>query len=200
MPTGLTWRDVVNDWCGAAGGAAPGDAPRPLADFWAAGGAAALSQQNRFHAPADEDGYSVFYVENQHVCTWAYRTDDAARDPEVYVRDCQAANPDWVPVNCRLDAFLSAAAVIEIVLGAPIARAAEGPTRYADQILGLDRLQLPHLGWPPGVTTSYYKGPDLLAFAQDEEGYAFAFVGARHPDALHELDERIDTSPYWRFD
>ena len=117
----------------------------------------------------------------------AYRTDDAARDPEVYVRDCQAANPDWVPVNCRLDAFLSAAAVIEIVLGAPIARAAEGPTRYADLILGLDRVQLPHLGWPRGVATSYYKGRDLLAFAHDQEGYDFAFVGARHPDALHEL-------------
>jgi hypothetical protein len=130
----------------------------------------------------------------------AYRTDDAAKDPEVFVRDRQASNAALVPVGCRLDAFLSAAAVIEIVFGAPIGRAAEGPTRYVDEVLGLDRVQLPEFGWPRGVTTSYFKGPDLLAFAQDEEGYAFAFIGAMHPDALDELDERIATSPHWKFD
>jgi hypothetical protein len=100
----------------------------------------------------------------------------------------------------RLDAFLSAAAVIEIVFGAPIGRPAEAPTRDVDEVLGLDRVQLPELGWPRGVTTSYCKGRDLLAFAQDEEGYAFAFIGARHPDALDKLDERIETSPHWKFD
>jgi hypothetical protein len=90
--------------------------------------------------------------------------------------------------------------VIEIVFGAPIGRPAEGPTRDVDEVLGLDRVQLPELGWPRGVTTSYCKGRDLLAFAQDEEGYAFAFIGARHPDALDKPDERIETSPHWKFD
>jgi hypothetical protein len=198
MPTDVSWREVVNDWCDRSTDAAPDGTPRPLADFWAAGGAAALSRQNRFQSPADEDGYSVFYVENQGVCAWAYRSDDAAPDPEVHVRDCHAADAHWAPVGCRLDAFLSAAAVIEIVLGAPFGRAAEGPTDDTDRILGLDRVRLPELGWPPGVRTSYYTGPDLLAFAQAEEGYSFAFVGARNPDALRDMDQRIDASPSWQ--
>jgi hypothetical protein len=75
--------------------------------------------QNRFQAPVDENGWSVFYVENQHVCTWAYRTDDPDTDPHVYVRvrDRQASSSSYVPVGCRLDAFLSAAAVTEAVFG-----------------------------------------------------------------------------------
>ena len=194
MSAGFTWREVINDLCEGAHGAAPKGWPKPLGDFWEAGGAAALSRQNQFQAPEGEDGYSVFYVENQDVCRWAYRTGDAAEDPDV-----QAPNFGWVPVGCRLSAFLSAAAVTEIALGAPSGRAAEGPTRYADEVIGLDCVQLPELGWPRGVTTSYYKGPDVLAFAQNEDGYSFAFVGARRVEALREIDERIEASPYWEF-
>jgi hypothetical protein len=82
--------------CELAAGVPPRDVPSPLADFWVAGGARALSRQNRFQAPVDEDGYGVVYVENQRVCMWAYRTDDAAKDPEVFVRDRQASNAVWV--------------------------------------------------------------------------------------------------------
>ena len=135
MATGLTWRELISEWCDGPRRAAPADVPRSRGDFWVAGGATALSLQNRFQAPADEDGYSVFYVENQHVCAWAYRTGDLSQDPAVYVREPQASNPKWVAVGCRLDAFLTAASVIEIALGAPIGRAAEGPTRHADEVL-----------------------------------------------------------------
>ena len=65
------WRDLLADWCSPRAGDAPAGTPSPLADFLRAGGAAELSNQNRFHAPADKDGWSVFYVENQGVCTWA---------------------------------------------------------------------------------------------------------------------------------
>lgn len=197
MSTRLTWREVISEWCEEARGAAPTGVPKPLAEFCEAGGAAVLSRQNRFQVPVNEDGWSVFYVENQYVCTWAYRTGDAAEDPEVHVRDHQASNPTYVPVGCRLDAFLSAAAVIELTFAAPFGHGAEGPTRDVNEILGLDRVDLPELGWPAGVTTSYYRGPDLLAFAQDEKGYSFAFIGARSAEALREIDERIATNSYW---
>lgn len=190
----LTWREVLSDWCPGPRRTAPTDVPGTLGEFWVAGGARALSLQNRFQLPADADGYSVFYVENQHVCEWAYRSADVSDDPAVYVREPPAS---WVAVGCRLDAFLTAAAVIEIGLGARFGRSAEGPARELDDVLGLDRVQLPELGWPPGVSTSYYKGPDLLAFAQDiGGGHAYVYIGSRHPAALREIDDRINASPH----
>ena len=198
MATDFTWREVISDWCDGGRRAAPAVVPGPLEEFWLAGGAQALSRQNRFQVPADEDGYSVFYVENQHVCEWAYRTGDLSQDPAVFVRELGPSNPEWVAVGCRLDAFLTAASVIEIALGAPIGRGAEGPVRSLDEVLRLDRVQLPELGWPPGVTTSYYAGSDLLAFAHDVGGgHAYAYVGARQPAALHAIEDRVGASPDW---
>ena len=49
------------------------------------------------------------------------------------------------------------------------------------------------------MTTLYYKGTDLLAFAQDLGGHAHAFIGARQPAALHGIDERVRASPHWEF-
>jgi hypothetical protein len=107
----FTWRDVLAEWCVPRASFAPVEAPAPLAEFLNAGGAAALYNQNRFQAPTDEGRWSVFYVESQHVCKWAYRTGDPDPDPQVHVREDQAET--YVPVGCGLDAFLSAAAVVE---------------------------------------------------------------------------------------
>jgi hypothetical protein len=164
-----------------------------LAAFLGAGGAVALSSQNRFQAPVDERGWSVFYVENQGVCSWAYRTDDQDSDPHVHV--CEAGG-DHVGVGCRLDAFLSAAAVTEAVMGADIARAGEGPANELDRLLGLERVELPHLGWPL-VEARYYCGPDVLAFAHlVTDDWAYLFVGARSSEALREIDR---SSSDWAF-
>ena len=87
MSSSLTWRDLLNGWCESTREGKRIAGPRPLAEFWLAGGAAALSRQNRFQVPEDDGGFSVFYVENQRVCMWAYRSDDTSDDPAVYVRE-----------------------------------------------------------------------------------------------------------------
>ena len=99
MSSRLTWRDLLSDWCENARRGERIAGPPPLVEFWLAGGAAALSRQNRFQVPEDHGGFSVFYVENQHVCTWAYRTDDASDDPAVYVCEHVAAASDYVPLG-----------------------------------------------------------------------------------------------------
>jgi hypothetical protein len=194
MSATLSWREVLAQWCEPRPAIAPAPAPAPLAAFLGAGGAAALSFQNRFQAPVDEHGWSVFYVENQGVCHWAYRTDDQDADPDVYV--CETGG-DHVGVGCRLDAFLSAAAVTEAVMGAEIPRAGEGPADDLDRLLGLERVELPHLGWPL-VQARYYNGPDVLAFAHlVTDDWAYVFVGAQSSGAIREIDLRLRSSPDW---
>ena len=87
--------------------------------------------------------------------------------------------------------------MIESALGSTLGRAAEGPTAHSDEVLGIARVELPEIGWPPGVSTSYFAGEDLLAFVQDEAGHCFAFISARNPEALRHIDERIATHPSW---
>jgi hypothetical protein len=187
---------VLAEWCVPRATSDPVRAAAPLAEFLTAGGAAALYNQNRFQAPVDEDGWSVFYVENQHVCTWAYRTDDPDPDPQVHVREDQA--DAYVPVGCRLDAFLSAAAVVEAVFGAPVWRAGSCPPSRVDELLGLPRLPLPGLGWPE-VSYAYHRGPGVIAHTHLGDHEAWVFVGAREPEALRDMDERLRTSPDWEF-
>ena len=188
----FTWRDVLAEWCVPRASFAPVHVPVPLAEFLVAGGAEALSNQNRFKAPVDEDGWSVFYVENQHVCTWAYRTGDPDEDPEVHVRE----DGPYAPVGCRLDAFLTAAAVFEAVFGAQVWRSGSCPPSSLDQLLGLAQLPLPDLGWP-AVSYAYYRGPGVLAHAHFDEYVAWVFVGGRQPEALRDVDERLRNSSDW---
>ena len=155
-----------------------------------------MSNQNRFQAPVDEGGWSVFYAENQHACTWAYRTGDPDPDPQVHVHEDRA--DAYVPVGCGLDAFLSAAAVVEAVFGAPVGRAGNCPPASLDELLGLPRLPLPSLGWP-AVSHVYHRGPGVLAYSHADDHVAWVFVGAREPEALGGIDERLKTSADWEY-
>jgi hypothetical protein len=57
-------------------------------------------------------------------------------------------------------------------------------------------VQLPELGWP-AVSTAYYRATDVLAIGEHEDARAYVFVGARRPEALRDIDERLRTSPEW---
>jgi hypothetical protein len=181
----MHWRDVLADWSAPSHGVVPPGVPTVLAEFFAAGGRR-ISSQNSFRDPLDDAGWQVFYIEAQGICRWAYRGDE--HDPPIHIRE----DGPYRPVGCRLDAFLSAATVLEAVMGAPAWRAAEGPEEETDALLALPRLDLPHLGWPEEPVT-YYGAGDVLAYAQA----GFVFIGAHDDAALHGIDARIKHDPRW---
>lgn len=178
-------RDILADWSSPSDAVAPPDVPTVLAEFFAAGGRR-ISSQNTFRDPLDDAGWQVFYIEAQGVCRWAYRGDEP--DPEINVRE----DGPYRPIGCRLDAFLSAAALLEAVMGAPAWRAAEGPESATDFLVALPQLDLPHLGWPKGPIT-YYGDGGVLAHAQA----GFVFIGAHDDAALQNIDARIKHDPRW---
>src|SRR5262245_9556358 len=131
MGATVTWRYLLDRWCKPRPAPAPPGLAAPLAAFLAAGGRAAFSNQNTFWPPEIEDGWLVFYVECQGCCKWAYRADDQDADPHVYVREIGG---EYAPVGCRLDAFLSAAALTEAVFGSPSGRSGECDTDRLDDL------------------------------------------------------------------
>ena len=181
----MHWRDVLAGWSSPSAAVAPRGVPTVLAEFFAAGGRR-VSSQNTFRDPLDDAGWQVFYIEAQGVCRWAYRSDEP--DPEIHIRE----DGPYRRIGCRMDDFLSAAALLEAVMGAPAWRAAEGPEEEADALVALPRLDLPHLGWPEGPVT-YYGAADVLAYAQS----GFVFIGAHVDAALRHIDARIEHDPRW---
>lgn len=106
---------------------APGRDPQPvvgsepfaLRHWWGCQRAwdVALATQNHILAREElfqENGLTVFYVENQAVCFWAYGGADP--DPMVFGRENDASAP-WRPLDTALSRFLLAVAVFEACFG-----------------------------------------------------------------------------------
>ena len=193
MPEPFSWRELLAQWRHAGSPEEAPGAPPPLAEFYAAGGRS-FAHQNPFYLPIEEDGWSVFSYEQQGCCRWAFRTGDPDPDPCVFVSEDGTRYAEV----CRLDAFITAAAMVEAALSPPAGMVAgQCPEDRIDEALGIERVELPHLGWPAGSTTRYYRGPASLGFATCHGGWGVAYVGARDDETLRALEARLRDSPDW---
>ena len=166
-----------------------------------------LTRQNYMIAAKDlveDDGYVVFYVENQNVCEWAFRVGD--EDPEVFDRECRSNQP-WEPIGERLEDFLFHVAAFETVF-----------SQWCINWLDLDAAQVQSVvspmrllatttwGWP-GPNTSFYRQDGVLAMAAanqpvdapvTEDSRWLLFVGCRSQDDLDAFDRPGLPEPDYR--
>jgi hypothetical protein len=162
-------------------------------------GGDAIATQNAFVEPQAKGPWRTFYVESRGVCEWAYHDDDAhPEDPEIWVLDSgHRDSGEWRPLSCPLSAFLSSIAVMEAVAGSRYYLVADCTARpeELDELLGLERLDLPGLGAIDGVRTDFYGSADVLAHAEHDGERATVNIGACEVAPLRAVDRRLARSP-----
>jgi hypothetical protein len=196
----MHWAMVLATWMGGAGvGSETKHVPGPLRNFLLAGGDA-IATQNTFVEPQAAGPWRTFYVENRGVCEWAYHDDDPAPDPQVHVLDhSRGGEVEWRPLECPLSACLSSIAVYEAIAGARYYLVADcAKPDEVDELLGLDRLELPSLGAIEGVQTRFYGSAGLLALAEHDGQRAMVNIGSCEVGPLRAVDRRLAASPAWQ--
>ena len=173
LPTPEALHRFVRRWHGIAGGdyVVPVAArlPAALRDFYRSFGPAADAWfVNRLLSPADvreDDGFAVFYVEEQGVCVWGIAKGDLpAEDPPVWCRENGPGKP-WVPDAPSVSVFLVQIVVMSAALNGPHGAAAAWlTTAEAERVLAhLELLDLPPWHWP-AHPTQWYAGGEAVAF------------------------------------
>jgi hypothetical protein len=173
--------------------------PPPLRAWLRLGGrrTGVLSGQNQLlrllELVPDEEGYLLFWTENQGCYLWATRLD--AEDPQVYGRE--SAEGPWTPEGMSLSEFLLQMAVFEAIMSAPYGASAPGAAEATVQqaLSPLTALPLPPWRWP-SFPTQFHAGEDVLAMTSPDEngGGVDLFVAARDPALLAYLAPLVDES------
>jgi hypothetical protein len=143
--------------------------PAVLRRFYQAYGTAADAfLVNRLLPPAEvraDDGFIVFYVEEQAVYLWGIAAGDlATEDPPVWCRENDPGKP-WVQDAPSISVFLVQMLVMSAALNGPHAATAAWLTPdEAERVLAaLQRLELPPWHWP-GPGAQWYAGDEAVAF------------------------------------
>lgn len=138
---------------------------------------------NRLLVPADiadDDGFCVFYVEEQAVYLWAIATADlGADDPPVWCRENEPGKP-WVQESPSVSVFLLQMVVMSAALNGPHGACAAwlAPDKTRAVLASLLQLDLPPWHWP-GHPARWYAGEHSVAFTCPNI--------AAGDDALHHL-------------
>jgi hypothetical protein len=188
------WHGVVAGEQGVLPGA--DRLPPPLDRIYKAfGGAPSAFLLNRLLAPSeivDEDGFTVFYVEEQAVYLWAISSaalDDD--DPPVWCRENAPGKP-WIEESPALSVFMVQMVVMSAALDGPHGAAAAWLSpQETDRVLApLQRLGLPPWHWP-GDPARWYAGDDSVAFTcpnlapgDDGEPHLSVWVSALTEEAI----------------
>jgi hypothetical protein len=148
---------------------APEFFPEVLRRFYARYGAPASAfLVNRLLPPAEvgeDDGFVVFYVEEQAVYLWAIATEDLElEDPPVWCRENEPGKP-WVQDAPNVSVFLVQMLVMSAALNGPHGAAAAwlSPDETERVLAPLRQLDLPPWHWP-GHPARWYAGDDTVAF------------------------------------
>ena len=174
-----------------------------MRDFYEyAGSASALFQINRLLAPEEvtvEDGYRVFYVEEQGVYSWAIAASDLdIDDPPVWCRENEPGEP-WVVDSPSTSLFLLQMVVMSAALSGPHAAAASWLSEEeTDRVLaGLEQLPWPPWHWP-GYPARWYAGDETVAFtspnrAPDDAGrpYRSVWISATSEEAIRPIEPHL---------
>ena len=120
----------------------------------------------------DEDGFCVFYVEEQAVYLWGFATEDRdADDPPVWCRENLLGKP-WVREAPSVSVFLLKMVAMSAALNGPHGAAAAwlSPEETALALSPpLVEVDLPPWHWP-GHPTRWYAGEDAVAFSCSNVG------------------------------
>ncbi len=207
QPAPEALRAFLRRWHGyrGEGGLAPAQArlPRALRDFYEyAGCAPSVFPINRLLTPEEvavEDGYHVFYVEEQAVYLWAIAASDLAEDdPPVWCRENEPSEP-WVVDSPSTSLFLLQMVVMSAAMSGPhVAVASWLSQKETDRALA----PLEHLPWPPwrwpGHPARWYAGDETVAFtcpnraAGDAESPCLSvWVSATSEEAIRTLEPHL---------
>lgn len=135
------------------------------------------------------DGRTTFYVENQHVCEWAFDAD--ADDPAVWFRinDHRAR---WEREPEMLSGFVIQLVLFEATMCAPFGGCASWLDLAASDRLRSCFQPLPFGQWCWGPTSFHARdGALLVMMANGDDGFT-AMVAAQHPDALTCITDLVD--------
>jgi hypothetical protein len=148
---------------------ATGRLPRALRRVYEAFGTAPRAfLLNRLLAPADiaeDNGFTVFYVEEQAVYLWGISNDDLDdEDPPVWCRENEPGKP-WAKESPAVSVFMVQMVVMSAALDGPhSAAAASLSPQEAERVLSpLQLLDLPPWHWP-GDPARWYAGDDTVGF------------------------------------
>jgi hypothetical protein len=149
--------------------------------------------QNQLVAPdrlIDVEGRTVFYVENQGVCAWAFET-ASGDDPPVWFH-INDHRESWQREREPLSGFLIQLAIFESIWISSFGAAAGSlPIESADQLRArFDPLPLAPWSWGP--TTFYARDGALLTLMENGDDAFTVQVAALHPDALTFIDDLVD--------
>ncbi len=158
---------------------------------------------NQLLPPADvaeDDGVTVFYIEEQAVYLWGVATEDlAADDPPVHCRENEPGKP-WIRESPSVSVFLLQMLVMSAALNGPHGAAAAWLSpQAAERVLApLARLDLPPWHWP-GLPARWYAGDDAVAFtapnpSPDDDGHPHlsVWIGSRTEDAVKFVEPHLD--------
>ena len=207
-PAPEAFRGFMVRWHGVAPGerdALPGTdrLPPSLRRVYEAFGAApAAFLLNHLVAPADigeDDGFTIFYVEEQAVYLWGVANGDLdADDPPVWCRENESAKP-WVKESPSVSVFMVQMVVMSAALGGPHGAAAAwlSPQETERVLAPLQRLDLPHWHWP-GDPARWYAGDDAVAFTcpnlapeHDGEPYLSVWVSSLTQEGIRFIEPHL---------
>lgn len=207
-------RGFMHHWHGMVGGGDPLPSvhrlPAALRRFYGSyGTASAAFLINDLLAPTqieDDNGFVVFYVEEQAVYLWAVAREDLdLDDPPVWGRENEPGKA-WVQDAHSVSIFLVQMVVMSAALNAPHGAVAAwlAPEETDRALRSLTQLDLLPWHWP-GHPARWYAGDETVAFscpnlAPDDNGppWLSVWIGARSDEAVRFLEPHLtDAGDYY---
>jgi hypothetical protein len=146
-----------------------------------------------------DDGFTVFYVEEQAVWLWGIATDQLlVQDPPVWSRENEPGVP-WVQDAPSVSVFLVQMVVMSAALHGPHGAAAAWLSEEdtVGALAPLRQLDLPPWHWP-GDPARWYAGDDAAAFtcpngapADGEDSHRSVWVSALSEDGVRVLEPHL---------
>ena len=135
------------------------------------------------------DGRSVFYIENQHVCDWAFGSD--GDDPTVWYRAGRRAR--WQREHEPLSGFVIQVVLFEAIMGhaSGFGASAACLSPAATERLRERFQPLPLGPWLWGPSSFHAHDGALLWLMANREGFT-AVLAALHPEALTFVADLVD--------
>ena len=169
--------------------------PKALSELYQTfGGAAPLTQaHNQLLEPEDlahEDGYVIFYVENQEAALWAYQvTDSKEEDPMIFQGSQMPDSPlEWHPEGMTLSEWIRTMSWWQLINGGYDHGA------YAEGVKGAKTLierDFPFLGeHQSGGIRFFGKTGQILCLGGDDESAA-VWVAGQTPEDFRALDSKL---------